>query len=702
MQNMQKGKLKEAFPSGAVASSAASRLGLGIDAGGTYTDVVVYDFQSDRVLQKAKALTTKWDFTIGIDDALAGLDAGLLRRVDLVSISTTLATNAIVENRGQPVGLLLMPPFDVFDEEDVAHRPLRIIQGRMNISGAILVPINPDQIRCFVHELINQYGVRAFAVCGYASHANPAHELEVKAIIRRECGLSVTCGHEVSDGLDYRLRATTAALNGRIIPNLETLIDHAQVVLKRRGIQAPVMVVRSDGSLMDTIAAHERPIETILSGPAASVSGARHLSKITEALVVDMGGTTTDTAVIKEGRVGICDEGASVGGHRTHVKALDMRTLGLGGDSHITWKCRQLHIGPRRVAPLCWLASRSASWPEAVEWLDRHVDQYASSSDGMDMMSLNVREAPVALDKTEKHIMEALMRGPLCLDELAKRVGAMAWQFLPLERLEENHIIQRCGLTPTDVLHATGQLNLWNTEAARRACAIYSRLIGIAIEDFTQRIVRQVVHHLAVELLKMQLADEINPDELESSPMALAMVNNLLNDGAEGYTVSFKLHRPIVGIGAPTHFFLPQAARILGTEAVVPPHADVANAIGAITSSVCVHQQAEICPNDAGGYLINGIEGAPTYGNLEEATRFTTEELRRRVLRLARQAGTDETTVEISLNNRQTPLADGSVLFVTRRVEARLTGRPRIAGAVRKKNPAGGRSLAKVIHKKKA
>ena len=690
MPNKQKDDQEEALPSGAAESSTASRLGLGIDAGGTYTDVVIYDFQSDRVLQKAKALTTRWDFTLGIGRALDKLSAEVLRRVDLVALSTTLATNAIVEGRGQSVGLLLMPPFDMFDEEDVAHRPLRIIQGRLNISGAVLIPINPGQIRRCVHELIKQHGVCAFAVCGYASHANPALELEVKKIILQECSLNVTCGHEVSDGLDYRLRATTAALNGRIIPNLANLIDHARVVLQRRGIRAPVMVVRSDGSLMDTSAARERPIETILSGPAASVAGARHLSKLAEALVVDMGGTTTDTAVIKEGRVGICDEGAIVGGHRTHVKALDMRTLGLGGDSHITWQFCRLNIGPRRVAPLCWLASQSDSWPEAIEWLDRHVDKRDSSSGGMDMMTLNVRAAPFALEETEKRIMAALLRGPLSLAELAKRVGAIAWQCLALERLEESHTIQRCGLTPTDVLHATGRLSLWDTDAARRACTIFSRLPGVSPGDFSQRILRQVVHHLVVELLKMQLADETNPDDLENSPVALAMVNNLLNGGAEGYTMSVKLHRPIVGIGAPVHFFLPQAAKILGTEAVVPPHADVANAIGAITSSVCVHQQAEICPTDTGGYIIKGLENAPTYGDIEEATQRATEELRRRVLRLARQAGTDETAVEIFLNNRQAPISDGQVLFVALRVEARVTGQPRIAGAVRKKK--------KVIH----
>ena len=664
-------------------SATASRLGLGIDAGGTYTDVAIYDFQSDRLRQKAKALTTKWDFTIGIDEALAALEADVLRRVDLVALSTTLATNAIVEGRGQPVGLLVMPPYGLFDEEDIAHRPLRIIQGKLEIDGSVLAPVNPDQVRRFVHELIDRHGVRAFAVCGYASHANPAHEIDVKKAIRQECNLSVTCGHEVSEGLDYRLRATTAALNGRIIPNLETLIDHVQAVLMRRGIHAPLMVVRSDGSLMEAAAARERPIETILSGPAASVSGAQKLSGLTEALVVDMGGTTTDTAVIKEGRVRTCEEGASVGGHLTHVKALDMRTLGLGGDSHITWQSGQLRIGPRRVAPLCWLATRSDSWPAAIGWLDRHVDGRDSSSAGMDMMFLNVRETPPSMGETERRIAEALMSGPLSLGELAERIGAVAWQLLPLERLEENHVIQRCGLTPTDVLHATGQVSLWDADAARRACSIYSRLAGIPPADFQRTILDQVIHHLALELLKMQLCDEMNPDDLDRSPTALAMMNSLLRGGREGYTMNMRLHRPIVGIGAPVHFFLAPAARMLGTTAVVPEHADVANAIGAITSSVCVHQRVEGCPDDSGRYAIKGLEGAPMYGDLEEATRFAAEELRRRVLDLARQAGTDETTVEILLNNRRAPLSDGSDLFISRWVEARVTGRPRIAGTGR-------------------
>ena len=194
-----------------------------------------------------------------------------------------------------------MPPYGLFDPPDIRYRPIAILDAKMEIDGHEISPVRPDQVRSVVKHMVEQDGVIAFAVTGYASHVNPAHELQVKAIIQQETGFTVTCGHEVSDGVNYRVRSTTAALNARIIPCLEALLDDVQRSLRCREIGAPVMVVRSDGSLMNIESARRRPIETILSGPAASVAGASYLSQATNALVVDIGGTTTDTAVIKNG-----------------------------------------------------------------------------------------------------------------------------------------------------------------------------------------------------------------------------------------------------------------------------------------------------------------------------------------------------------------------------------------------------------------
>ncbi len=456
------GQRPEGDPSG-----AAARLGLGIDAGGTYTDVAVYDFQDNRVVQKAKALTTKWDFTIGIGNALDQLDAELLRPVDLVSISTTLATNAIVEGRGQKVGLLILPPYGLFDPLDIPYRPIAVLRGKLEINGSEIAPIDPDQVRAVVRDMIDTRQVAAFAVTGYASHVNPSHELKVKEIIHEQTGLHVSCGHEVARGVNYRIRAETAVLNARIIPCLEAFIDDVRESLHARGIDAPEMVVKSDGSLMNMQSARRRPIETILSGPAASVAGARYLVGATDALVVDIGGTTTDTAVIRNGVVATCEDGATVGGWRTLVKALDMRTLGLGGDSLITCQRRNIRIGPGRVAPISWLARRHGGTMEALNYLRRQLDYFDSSTGGMELLVLNGHDHGLPMSQGEARIVELLGEGPLSLQEISRRIDYVTWEFLPLQRLEESHVIQRCGLTPTDLLHVTSEVDLWDGAAAR-------------------------------------------------------------------------------------------------------------------------------------------------------------------------------------------------------------------------------------------
>jgi hypothetical protein len=121
------------------------KLGLGIDAGGTYTDAVIFDFEARRALAKAKALTTRWDFTIGINEALDQLPADQLKRVELASVSTTLATNAIVEGQGQKAGLLIMPPYGLFSPSDITHRPIDVLSGRLEISGEEIEPVDADR-----------------------------------------------------------------------------------------------------------------------------------------------------------------------------------------------------------------------------------------------------------------------------------------------------------------------------------------------------------------------------------------------------------------------------------------------------------------------------------------------------------------------------------------------------------------------------
>jgi N-methylhydantoinase A/oxoprolinase/acetone carboxylase beta subunit len=674
------------------AAGVTANLGLGIDAGGTYTDAVIFDFAAGRILAKAKAPTTKWDLIVGVRQAIERLDAAYLGRVNLVSVSTTLATNAIVEGRGQKVGLLLMPPYGRMEHSDFTHSPIAVIRGQLEIDGTERQPVDAEQVRQVVRTMLERHHVEAFAIAGYASHANPDHERAVRAIVRETTHLPVTCGHEISEGLNYRIKAETAALNARIIPCLASLLEKVEAVLGERGLHVPTMVVKSDGSLMSIPTALERPIETILSGPAASVAGARRLTGRTDAIVVDIGGTTTDTATLCDGRVEVCEDGAAVGGWRTHVRALNMRTLGLGGDSLVNREAGTLVIGPRRVMPVCRLAGENPAAARAIDWIEAHIDLFEESTHGMEILALNPDACGEPGSDAEQRIVAALREGPCCLRELAARLGSHAWRTLPVEALENTYRIQRCGLTPTDALHADGTMQMWDAESARRICAVFARLARLEAERFTTMLRDGFCKRLAVELLKKELPATVDPDSLDASAVARALVDNALDGGSAGLAVAFTLKQPVIGIGAPAGQFLPAAAAALHTEAIIPEHADVANAVGAITSPVLIRRRAMITTDETGEYAVAGAAGAPRFKSLDAATTFAVNLLKQTVRELARQAGTRETRVDVDIGDNIGTVSDGSGLFLGRTLEARLAGLPDlalVAGGVTQDVPAG-------------
>lgn len=183
---------------------ATRRLGLGVDAGGTYTDAVLYDFSQNQILDKNKSLTTKLNFSIGINKALAGIDQEVLAQVDLISVSTTLATNALVEGEGQKTTLLLFG--EEFSDVLPGQSNKKFLSGRLNINGKESEPIDEQEIRNLALQLVEEEGVCAFAVSGFAATVNPAHELRAKEIIAEATGKFVCCGHEFSNQVfaDFR------------------------------------------------------------------------------------------------------------------------------------------------------------------------------------------------------------------------------------------------------------------------------------------------------------------------------------------------------------------------------------------------------------------------------------------------------------------------------------------------------------------
>jgi hypothetical protein len=249
---------------------------------------------------------------------------------------------------------------------------------------------------------------------------------------------------------------------------------------------------------------------------------------------------------------------------------------------------------------------------------------------------------------------------------------------LNLERLEKYFIIQRCGLTLTDLLHVTDRFKRWDREAAERFSQMFSRLAKMEIAQMADRLLDMGTTGLTLELLKRQLDDEVDPEALHTCPVCRTLVKNLLSADSGQYEVRIDLKRPVVGIGAPIHFFLPRAARALGTEAVLPENADVANAIGAITSNVVVKRQLRIIPDEEGGFLIEGLAGERHFKKFEDADAFARDQLLQRVRDLARAAGTSVQAVTLKIDDRIPKTADGKQIFLGRTIHANLTGRPDI------------------------
>lgn len=668
---------KAAAPTAAPENMQKRRLGLGIDAGGTYTDAAIYDYAERDILGKGKGRTTKWDFTIGIEEAISKLDRALLSKVDLVSVSTTLATNAIVEGYGQKVGLILMPMGSI-DLQQIENESTEVIAGRLNISGQELEPLDPEEVKQVVRRMCDQEGVKVFAVSGYAGAVNPEHELTVKKIITDETGLHVCCGHELSDMLNFYVRANTAVLNARIIPLLETFLEDIEQSLANYGINAPVMVVKGDGSLMSGAMAKDRPIETILSGPAASIAGARFLTGLDNATIVDVGGTTSDIGCISGGAVEVCATGAKVGGWRTHVRALDMSTLGLGGDSEIKFQEQQLHIGPRRIAPMSWLGT-VGDISDSLTFVEGQADFYQTTTLPLEFFIRTGSGRSIDLTEREQMILDALEDGPCSVLELARRLELDHWLMLSTARLEDAFHIQRCGPTPTDVLHCLGKMDLWDRESAERIVKIIASKLKMGINEFCGHVFEQITDKLITELMKKQLELDNHADSVDSCPACAAIIANILGGGSDRFRLTATFLHPVVGLGAPVSFFTEGLPAKVEGEVIIPDHADVANAVGAITSNITVQKRLRITPGADGNFILEGVPGNLRFPDFEEANEIALMRLQEEIAAMAVKAGTTRRNADFDTTDRITTTADGAELFLERTIVATISGPPDLA-----------------------
>jgi len=662
-------------------------LSLGIDTGGTYTDAVLFE-EDAGVIATAKSLTTRHDFSIGIGQSI-GAVIGQSKidpsEISLVSLSSTLATNALVEGQGGRVCLVLIG----FDRsalsrsglaEAIKDDPVILLEGGHNANGDEVAKPDLDELRPRLRELEGE--VSAYAVAGMFGVRNPEHEIQVRDTIIDITSRPVTCSHELSSKLDGPRRALTCVLNARLINMVHHLISATEVQFAERGIHAPLMVVQGDGALISSDIAKLKPIETILSGPAASLVGAAWLTGLTDALISDIGGTTTDIAILKDGTPRLDEDGATVGGWRTMVEAVAMHTVGLGGDSEVQVVQRglktELRLGPRRLIPLSLFAT---DYPDLVhDTLIRQFNQPAlGEHDGQFAVVVGRESAHLtALSAPESEILELLNHAPQALDKvISSRPRRTA-----MERLVAHGLVMVSGLTPSDGAHVLGKHDAWDHEAAIKGAALFARrkdAQGRPIADDAGSMARWIVETLVHTSAETLLAASMEEDNF--SPGGLSRELLAANQGVDqSKLVSFQigLTVPLIGLGASAATYYPDVAEKLRTDAVIPEHAGVANALGAVVGYVRVSAEATITMPEAGLYRVFLSGGPENFNRLEDALAFVEAKLSEDAKDRAIEAGAGEVEIKFS-HDDNIAVVEGQEMLVECLVRASASGRPRIA-----------------------
>ena len=663
---------------------------LGVDTGGTYTDAVVIDDETQAVIAKSKALTSRPDLSVGVSGAI---DAALAEanipaaKVGLVSLSTTLATNALVEGQGGRVALVFIGFEDAEFERNglkdaLGGDPLITLAGGHNHAGAEQAELDLEKLKSELVALPD--GITGFAVASHFATRNPAHEEQVRDVLRDVTGLPVTCSHELSSALGGPKRALTAVLNARLIGMIDRLILACEAHLDAVGIKARLMVVRGDGALISSELARRKPIETILSGPAASIEGARWLTDEDTALVSDIGGTTTDVCLLRDGRPQIDPQGARVGQYRTMVEAVAMRTFGLGGDSevHVDAGLKVgLKLGPRRIMPISLLATQAPDLVHSV--FDRGLGSDLPMIDGgRFVIPLWSGDLPHGLDKRETAVAERLLSGPRRLGEVVtSRIEGPA-----LGRLVTRGLVIEAGVTPSDAAHVLGLSTSWDGDAALKALTIFARqrtgggdTLAETPEVLAQMIIDQVTHQTTDCILQSAFSEDGRDFERAAADLAqhpLTMAG--LDRHSSIVRTSVSLAVPVIGLGASAKSYYSAVGDRLGTKMLVPDHADVANAIGAVVGHVTMQAKGTVTGAGPGRVVAHLASGPQNFVEAEEALAALEKELHASVARDAALSGVDEPQFSVSID-RQTAEIENTEMFISADVTVLARGRPRIA-----------------------
>lgn len=659
-------------------------IGLGIDTGGTCTDAVLFDMESRQIMSWGKTQTTKQNLEQGIDLAIGQLDQDLLGKIEMVSLSTTLATNACVEGRGGRVKLLFIGVDQKVVEETYIKYGFTSTEDMLYLEGEPAEGKEPDFSKLEEMAASGAFsGVGGIAISQlYAGKNGGAYETKAKEILEQYYNVPIICAYNLFTDLNAITRGAGAYLNAQLIPLIEDFLLAVKAVLKKRKIQAPIYIVRSDGSLMNESFTRKNPVETLLCGPAASALGGAYLAEASDALIIDIGGTTTDVAIMNQDMLKAVQDGISIGSWKTFVKGMYVDTFGLGGDTGIKIAQRQMVLADYRLMPVCMAADQDPALKERIlAGCSKRAYSWVVPYEGFFL----VKEIDETLEyeEYEKKLVRALKKGPLLLQEAADAIR-MDFYSMNTDRLEGEGAIIRFGLTPTDMMHVRGDFTAYDKEASLAAFEWLGRylkvstgsLIDLTFERVTRRLYRNLVRILLEngsdrykDGVPQEVLDYIEETYYTDKEAKVGKKTGSATGemrGFDGVIPTFTTHYKLVGVGAPTHVFLPVVAKMLNADCVLPVFARVANALGTLAGRISVTKKIEIrlCPEEVGEYEVVIDGKRMLYQECEEAEEAVLAYLKKITKENVIERGGDENISFMEDTKRYKPqLNYGSMLM---------------------------------------
>lgn len=636
-----------------------SSYGLGIDAGGTYTDLAIIDFTNDTVIYSTKELTNYDKPHLAISAGLEKIEKEVRSNIMVSSLATTLATNAIIENKGGKAGLVLIGCERVPDEVNFSTSVLTL-QGGHTVSGSEKQPLNFSKLKHNIETFSK--GIDAIAVVSFFSVRNPDHELKVAKFIEDKTGLTVICGHTFSMKLNFEKRAVTALWNARLIPLIEKLVQSTTKVLRNFNIKGPLMIVKGDGSLMSAKTALERPVETLLSGPAASINGARHISSLNDALVVDMGGTTTDIALIQNSQVKINSDGVTIGNWKTHVRSADIRTIGVGGDSLI-WLDRDegLSVGPLKAEPLCMAAIKDTRVESILQNIKKKIDQTRWS---------NLNPTTLYLEKPGEE-RKLLPHSPYS-EYLQKLNKNKEIGIAELDKLVNSNSILQCSLTPTDILVALGEMELGSVDAARLGLDIFTTYLEVDINDLWNIVQNVIGNKICIAAVNL-LCEDCTAKQAISNLVNYLYVERSQSFKEEHLKAKVDLTFPVIGLGAPAPAFVCQALELFTKQCYLFDDYDTSVAIGAIVGLVKKEAYVKIRFSEQGKYTLHSEKGRKEFSSQKEAVLYGKTILKELIATQMKEENIYDYHYQVDVNNKSFSNNHGNNIIIETDLNAYAT-----------------------------